>query len=493
MLKSLHRSTLYYFVLLIIVSYLPLFHNLTKAPISMWDEAIYANNALEMSRNHNPLILFNNGAPTLYNTKPPFVIWLQAICLSILGPNELAIRLPSAMAGLLTVLILFFFLCKLFNERLAFFTSIILVSSFGFIRSHVTRSGDLDALMTFFTTTYSLYFIYLGTTMKKIGFISLLIFFTLVYLSFLTKSIQGLIPLGGVILVGLIFKRAYLFDNFKQVLIAFVGLILFIIGYYALRECIAPGYIDKVIQSEFFRFSSNITGEENQSFWYYLIQMKNRFYDYWIWFLLLSVIILFFKDEQKRRLYTSLAIIVVSYFLIISFSTIKREWYDAPLYPFLAILIGITLYPRIEYFTLLSKLNGNIHFTCILFSILICIYPYLSIIKHHSNTLPDSPWDQMGYGIRELSISNPEIKKYKCILDIEDAEISDQPKFYAKSLNWYKGFDIKIVTELSDINEGESTFVWQAHIIKQIESHTEYELIKKIHQCYLYSIKCKNE
>lgn len=69
-------------ILLLVISYIPIFFNLEKAPIRMWDEAIYANNALEMAVNHDFLVLHNNGVPNLYNTKPPLVIWLQTLCIT---------------------------------------------------------------------------------------------------------------------------------------------------------------------------------------------------------------------------------------------------------------------------------------------------------------------------------------------------------------------------------------------------------------------------
>ena len=43
------------------------------------------------------------GQPDLYGTKPPMLIWAQGSAMALLGVNELAVRLPSALAALFTV------------------------------------------------------------------------------------------------------------------------------------------------------------------------------------------------------------------------------------------------------------------------------------------------------------------------------------------------------------------------------------------------------
>ncbi|NJN78792.1 MAG: hypothetical protein HC803_11115 [Saprospiraceae bacterium] len=96
-----------YIVGIILLAFIPLFYNLGEAAIYIWDEAIYANNALEMSFTKQFLVLQNNGISSLYNVKPPLVIWLQTLSIWTFGANEFAVRLPSALAGLMTCLAIF--------------------------------------------------------------------------------------------------------------------------------------------------------------------------------------------------------------------------------------------------------------------------------------------------------------------------------------------------------------------------------------------------
>jgi 4-amino-4-deoxy-L-arabinose transferase-like glycosyltransferase len=120
------------------------------------DEAIYANNALEMAINKDFWVLKNNDVATLYNVKPPLVIWLQCLCIWIFGANEFAIRLPSVLAAFFMCFRVFYFLNKHFNIRAAFLRLLVLVTSQGYVKVHVTRTGDLDSVLVFFITAYSL-------------------------------------------------------------------------------------------------------------------------------------------------------------------------------------------------------------------------------------------------------------------------------------------------------------------------------------------------
>jgi 4-amino-4-deoxy-L-arabinose transferase-like glycosyltransferase len=52
-------------------------------------------------------------------TKPPLTYWAQAACISVLGPTELAVRIPSALAATLTVIVLFWFVRRTCGPLLA--------------------------------------------------------------------------------------------------------------------------------------------------------------------------------------------------------------------------------------------------------------------------------------------------------------------------------------------------------------------------------------
>ena len=111
------NSSLAWAVLLAVVS-IPIFVHLNHQPIRIWDEARLAMNAYEMNRDGNLLVTHFEGKPDLWNTKPPLMIWLQVLCIKILGFTELAVRLPSAIAALFTCLVMALFSKRYFNDAL---------------------------------------------------------------------------------------------------------------------------------------------------------------------------------------------------------------------------------------------------------------------------------------------------------------------------------------------------------------------------------------
>ena len=85
----------------------------------LWDESIYSVNTYEMIQNGKYFSLYFDGAPDLFNTKPPLINWIQICFVKLIGYNELALRLPSAIAATLTIVVLFVFMYTIqFNNQL---------------------------------------------------------------------------------------------------------------------------------------------------------------------------------------------------------------------------------------------------------------------------------------------------------------------------------------------------------------------------------------
>src|SRR3954468_544174 len=89
-------------VLIALCSY-PLFVNLGKLSLRMWDESRNAINAYEMLHDHSFFVTHFDGQPDNWNSKPPLMIWLIALFMKFFGPTTLAVRLPSALSALAAV------------------------------------------------------------------------------------------------------------------------------------------------------------------------------------------------------------------------------------------------------------------------------------------------------------------------------------------------------------------------------------------------------
>ncbi len=70
-----------------------------------WDEINFAESAREMLVTHDFLNVQINFKP--FWEKPPLFIWMQALCMKIFGVGEFAARLPNAISGAVTLLVLY--------------------------------------------------------------------------------------------------------------------------------------------------------------------------------------------------------------------------------------------------------------------------------------------------------------------------------------------------------------------------------------------------
>lgn len=339
---------------ILVLCYLTFFHHLGEFTIRLWDEGRNAVSALEMLKTNNPIVTYFNGVPDMWNTKPPLHIWIVALMYKVFGINEFALRLPSAIAASLVVVMIFIFGLNILKNRwIGFLGSLIILSSMGFPDLHIGRTGDYDALLVLFIFLGSLsFFVYLENKISKYMYLCGL-FFTL---AVLTKGVAGLLIIPGIIIYVLL--SGNLIKLFKNKL--FWKTILFTLlaigSYYVGREFLNHGYLAAVWKEEIWARTQNNLGANSIDFWYYWKLFASFRFQKWIYFVPLSIIIYFFtKNKTIKRFILFSYIIVVSYFLIISKTETKQMWYDAQLYPFMALLTAITIVEIIDRLPLLLR------------------------------------------------------------------------------------------------------------------------------------------
>jgi 4-amino-4-deoxy-L-arabinose transferase-like glycosyltransferase len=91
------------FVLLLAI--LLIWHSLGDHALYSPDEGRYATVAMHMADGESWITPQFKNHPHL--TKPPLTYWLEAASMRVLGPREIAVRLPSALASTLTLLLLY--------------------------------------------------------------------------------------------------------------------------------------------------------------------------------------------------------------------------------------------------------------------------------------------------------------------------------------------------------------------------------------------------
>jgi 4-amino-4-deoxy-L-arabinose transferase-like glycosyltransferase len=328
-------------VVVLLLSCFPIFYRLDALAIRQWDEARNAVSALEMSQNHAYWVRYFNGVPDEVDTKPPLLIWLQVLSFKLLGMNELAIRLPSALSALATALFLIIFLNRQNSRLSGYLVVLILVSSPGYIDRHMARTGDHDALLVLFTTliVFQYYQFLIG---NGNGNRSLLVITALFFLGFLTKGIAVFMILPGLLLATFLFglHRKLFLNRMVYCSIAIIAILC--LSYYLLREQLQPGYIKAVWSGELLpRYVNRSKDFLDESFWYYLHNLAKERFSYWIYLLIPSTVLLpLWFRKIKHSLPVYLLIHMLTYLFIISAGS-KNLWYDGPLFPLLAAFTAI--------------------------------------------------------------------------------------------------------------------------------------------------------
>jgi 4-amino-4-deoxy-L-arabinose transferase-like glycosyltransferase len=338
------------YLLIILLSFPILFLKLGSFSLRLWDESIYATNSIEMMERGEWIVPYFNGEMDYWNTKPPMINWLQILSMKIFGINEFAIRFPSALAALATLIIVYWFIKKHFNIFTGFVASMVLLTSVGFVTFHGARTGDTDVLLTFFITITNLLTLDLIISKEKIKSKLILISISIA-LAFLTKSVAAFLFLPAILIYFIIYEKQFLVRLLKNKILWFsiAGCLMIVFGFIMLRNHQQPGYLNLIFQSDLGRVGSTIENH-NEPFNFYLDNLVLHRYSYWIIFVMSSFILLFTKDENENRRKVLLFISILSlfYFTLISFSVTKLAWYDIPLFPILAVNIALLFHLTLE-------------------------------------------------------------------------------------------------------------------------------------------------
>jgi 4-amino-4-deoxy-L-arabinose transferase-like glycosyltransferase len=248
--------------------------------------------------------------------------------------NETAARLPSALFGLCTIILVFFFAKKLFDERTGFFAALVLATCGEFF--WLARRADLDITLTFFTTLAILLF-FSGFQQKRWRPLYYLVAYGAMAVGFFTKLYPALIvpffAIGGYFLWQK--KLRFFFD---QAHLPGIALFAAMIGGWLYLSYLKGGadYLSGLLiqktASTFF-----VTGGHREPLFYYLWNFPANFLP-WTLFVPSAVIYGLKVKEKKELLFLLLWFALV--FVFFSLAQAKRELYILPIYPAAALVIG---------------------------------------------------------------------------------------------------------------------------------------------------------
>lgn len=221
------------------------------------DEGRYSNVALQILQHDDWISLYRN-QDSLHFTKPPLTYWLMAASVSVFGHNEWALRLPGALAFVLTVF-LAFQLGRLFVPKRPWLPALLyLASPAAFLAANWINTDTVLAAMTVLAMTCYARYRFGGGNARWLDAMWLAF-----GLAFLTKGPPGLLPLLPVIVFAIWHKHGL-------ALIRPVGLMAFAIiglGWYALVIQRHPGLLDYFLGHEVVNRIATDTHNRNSE-WY---------------------------------------------------------------------------------------------------------------------------------------------------------------------------------------------------------------------------------
>ncbi len=373
------------YVIILILSYFSFFHRLGVEGIHLWDESRVIANALEMYKNGKILLTFFEGEIDTWNTKPPLMVICQVLSFRVFGINEFAARFPSALAGFLIVLIVFFYIKKQYGGYVfPAISAIAIILCPGFITRHIARTGDYDALLTFWTTSaFILFDRYCNlVNTKKINLYIYLIMLAFLF-GFFTKSIQAIIFLPAFFLICIASPNNIisLLKN-KHLYLSLLLFVFIVSGYFIYRELNYPGYLQYVLYNDIIgRYTERLVSPK-PLFFYLIIAYKNNFL---LWYIIVPVSLYFSFYEKSlftRRFIRRVLFVFVFYFIVITISKSKGLQYAAPLFPLGSILIGYSVYWIYHYiFSIyITSKSVKLFFTvCIIIGVF--LLPFMSLKK----------------------------------------------------------------------------------------------------------------
>lgn len=466
------------------------FYKLGSLAYRIWDEARLATSAYEMTKTGNLVVTTVGYNPDMWSTKPPMMIWAQALCIKLHGLNEFSTRFPAALSATFTILLTFLFVLYLTqNGWIALVAATVLCTAQGYIGYHGTRYGEYDSMLTLFTTGYLIaLFLYTEANDPKKKSQFLLLFFIVLILATLTKGIAALLFAPAMLLYLIIRKCLVELLTNKHFYYGVMFFLFIVMGYYFLREHYNPGYIKAVYENELGgRFLTQSEGHFGPPDFYYFNLKWERFGN-WFWMLPTSLIFFAFQTNKKRFRATLYALICsTSFIAILSLGKTKIWWYDLPTYPLFAVIIGITTLQLSKGLNYLVPIIGK-RISLLLVCIIVCAQPVFEafqFIKYATDDLNEDSFYSVSYYLRNAIAQDKNLNNVIYL----SQPYSLQWVLYVSQIN-ETGVKLKAegFTGKNEFTTNQQIIANQEDIKKYIESNYTYTVKENFYDTKLYQL-----
>ncbi len=229
-----HKAFIFLLLIVLIAAFLR-FHQLSSNPPSLtWDEAAWGYNAYSIGidgKDEFGRFLPHDYLESFGDYKPPVYAYLDVIPVKIFGLNEFGTRFPSALFGVLTVLMTFFLVKRIFNkseqvDNLALLSSFILAISPWHIM--LSRAAFEANVSTFFIVSGVWAFLAAVQSRKWLLVLSAILFVVPFY-TFNTGRV--VVPIL-VLVLALVYRKHLIKEKIATVVAVVAGIV-----------CIAPTFL----------------------------------------------------------------------------------------------------------------------------------------------------------------------------------------------------------------------------------------------------------
>lgn len=379
------------FRFLIILSVLAFVPTLGLVHLFDWDEINFAESAREMMATGDYFRVQVNFTP--FWEKPPLFFWLQSGSMHLFGINEFGARFPNAIAGVITVALIYFIGKKERDERFGLVWAFLYLCSL--LPQIYFRSAIIDPIFNLFIflSAYQLFKALAENDKKnKRAFWSGLF----CGLAVLTKGPVGFLLVFLTFIVYLLIKKLKVLPTLKQVLI-FAGSVVVVSFFWFGLEMInnGPWFLIEFMQYQIDLFSKPVAGHKQPFFYHFVVVFFGTFP---LSVLALPSLIKKKRDTEIERWWTILFWVVLILFSIVS---TKIVHYSSMTYLPLSYLAASVIY-KTNWSALKGWLRGTYLFLAAVFALIFVGLPLFAIFKEHFFHLIKDPFAVAGF-------SNPEV------------------------------------------------------------------------------------
>ncbi len=301
-----------------------------------WDEARRGVAAFEMLERGDFTVHRYRGEVDTFSVKPPLGLWAIAASYRVFGFNRFALRFPSGLAAVLTVVVVAGIAFRLFGGDAAAVAALVLATTPPFFLEHSARGGEYDAPLAFLIAALFAAVLFARHPVARAATAGVLLGAIV-----LLKSFAVAIPIGVLATAALLTRERRLLWR-REVAIAGAVALALVVGLWVVPRLLADGggFFARMVDTDLVsRTTQPLEGHGRPWYWYLTKLVRHSV----AWTLLLVVAVaaaLRNRDWLRRGSFPEMVIAswAVVPILIATLMQTKLAWYVNPVYPCLALL-----------------------------------------------------------------------------------------------------------------------------------------------------------